>query len=120
MEAIVLYADANSVALRYAREDTGGGAGYTVHIDGICTDPNLLALYNQLDAANGPRYQYVPPANRPYSYDLPNLPAGKPVGVAGPGEVVLAIVDSGGFMDTRSCNEWWQIRPGYGGGCPPP
>ena len=120
MEVIVLYADENSVTLRYAREDSAGAPGYTVHIDGFCTDPNLLALYNQLDAANGPRYQYVPPANRPYSYDLPNLPAGKPVGVAGQGELVLALVDSGGFMDTRSCNEWWQIRPGYGGSCPPP
>ena len=118
MEVLVLYADENSVALRYTREDSSGSPGYTVHIDGICTDPNLLNLYNQLDAPGGPRYVFVPPQNRPYAYNLPNLPAGAPLGVASGNEVVLAIVDTGSFMDTRSCNEWWQIRPGYGGSCP--
>ena len=32
--------------------------GYTVHIEGLCTDPKLLALYNQLNAANGPCYVF--------------------------------------------------------------
>jgi hypothetical protein len=119
-EVLVLFADADTVALRYTRDDSSGFGGYTVHIDNICTDPNLLALYETLDDPAGPRYVYVPPANRPYSYDLPNLPAGKPIGVARGDEVVVAIVDTGAFQDTRSCNEWWQIRPGYGGTCPPP
>ena len=118
-EVIVLYADERRVALRYVREDSAGAQGYTVHLDGLCTDPNLLALYTGLDAAAGPRYVYRPPNQRPYSYLLPVLPAGKPLGVARGSEVVVAIVDTGNFMDPRSCNEWWQIRPGYEGACPP-
>ena len=118
-EVIVLYADERRVALRYAREDSAGAQGYTVHVDGLCTDPNLLALYTQLDAPDGPRYAYRPPNQRPYTYPLPVLPAGKPIGVARGWEVVVAIVDTGSFMDPRSCNEWWQIRPGYTGACPP-
>ena len=118
-EVIVLYADERRVALRYPREDSAGAAGYTVHVDGLCTDPNLLALYTQLDAPDGPRYAYRPPDQRPYAYPLPILPASKPIGVARNSEVVVAIVDTGSFMDPRSCNEWWQIRPGYTGTCPP-
>jgi hypothetical protein len=49
---------------------------------------------------------------------LPVLPAGKPIGVARGNELVVAVVDTGTFMDPRSCNEWWQIRPGYTGTCP--
>ena len=113
-EVIVLHADERRVALRYAREDTAGAAGYTVHVEGLCTDPNLLTLYNQLDVANGARYVY--PSG---PYPLPVLPAGKPIGVARGNEVVVAVVDTGSFMDPRSCNEWWQIRPGYTGTCPP-
>ena len=113
-EVIVLYADERRVALRYAREDSAGARGYTVHLDGLCTDPNLLALYAGLDASTGPRYVY-PSSN----YPLPVLPAGKPLGVARGSEVVVAVVDTGSFMDPRSCNEWWQIRPGYAGICPP-
>jgi hypothetical protein len=114
LEVIVLYADAESVALKFAREDSAGAPGYTVHIDGICTDPNLLALYEGLDDPAGPRYVFRPPAQRPYAYGLPTLAAGQPVGLARGVETVVAIVDTGGFMDPRSCNEWWQVRPGYG------
>jgi hypothetical protein len=113
MEVLVLFADEDSISLHYGREDSAA-LGYTVHVDNICTDPNLLALYNALDDPDGPRYEY-PVA----SYNLPNLPAGKSFGTARGTEVVVAIVDSGGFMDPRSCNEWWQIRPGYAGSCPP-
>lgn len=111
-EVIVIFADENSVTLHYTREDTAA-VGYTIHIDNICTDPNLLALYQSLDHANGPRYNYPSP-----SYNLPALPAGQLIGTTGIGDMVVAIVDTGGFMDTRSCNEWWQIRPGYTGSCP--
>lgn len=119
MEVLLIFADEDTVALRYTREDSSGAPGYTVHVDNICTDPNLLALYQSLDDPGGPRYVYKPPWQRPYAYNLPNLPAGQPFGVARYGEVVVAIVDSGTFMDTRSCGGWWQIRPGYGG-CPQP
>jgi hypothetical protein len=118
LEAVVLFADADTVALKYAREDSAGSPGYTVHVDGICTDPNLLALYNRLDDPSGPRYKFVPLAMRPYTYELIALYPGQPVGVARDSETVVAIVDTGWFMDTRSCDDWWQIRPGYGV-CPP-
>jgi hypothetical protein len=113
MEVLVLFADEDSITLRYTREDSSAPAGYTVHVDNICTDPNLLALYNALDDAEGPRYQYPN-----FSYDLPNLPAGKPFGTARGGEIVVAIADTGAFQDPRSCDDWWQIRPGYVGSCP--
>jgi len=119
MEVIVLFADADSIALRYTREDSSAPPGYTLHLDNICTDPNLLALYNTLDNPGGPRYVYVPPQNRPYSYSLPNLRAGQPLGVARGNEVVIAIADTGTFLDPRSCNDWWLTRPGYTGTCPP-
>ncbi len=114
MEVLLLFADEDTVALRYTREDSSAPAGYTVHIDNICTDPNLLALYRALDRPDGPRYDYVPPSKRPYAYDLPNLAAGQPIGTARSTQVVVAITDTGRFLDPRSCNEWWQIRPGYG------
>jgi hypothetical protein len=118
MEVLILYADEKSVTLRYTREDSSGSAGYTVFVDNICTDPNLLALYQRHDDPNGPRYRYVPPSKRPYSYNLPNLPAGYPLGTVVEGQLVVAISDTGAFQDPRSCNEWWLIRPGYPAGCP--
>jgi hypothetical protein len=105
MEVIVLFADADSVALKYTRDDSVGPNGYTLHVDNICTDPNLLALYNAHDG--GARY-----VHGSGSYNLPNLPAGHTFGTARGTEIRVAVVDSGAFMDPRSCNEWWQIRPG--------
>lgn len=113
MEVIVLFADEDTITLHYTREDSAA-LGYTIHIDHICTDPNLLSLYNSLDDPNGPRYDYPSPV-----YNLPNLPTGKVFGTTGSSNMVVAIVDSGTFLDPRSCNEWWQIRPGYPGSCPP-
>lgn len=113
MEVIVLFADKDTLTLHYTREDTAA-VGYTIHIDNICTDPNLLNLYNSLDNPNGPRYDY--PSS---SYNLPTLPGGKVFGTTRDQNMVVAIVDSGKFLDPRSCNDWWQIRPGYPGTCPP-
>ena len=98
--------------MHYAREDTAA-RGYTVHVSNIHTDPNLLKLYRQLDDPNGPRYKF-PNAQ----YDLPTLSGGQPFGTARGAEVVVAMVDTGTFMDPRSCDEWWQIRHGYTGACP--
>ncbi len=106
MEVIVLFADHNSAMLHYTREDSAA-PGYTLHVDNICTDANLLALYNALDDPDGARYEYPSP-----SYNLPTLTAGQPFGTVGEGDVVVAVVDTGAFQDPRSCNDWWQIRPG--------
>lgn len=115
MEVLVLFADEDTIALRYTREDSSGAQGYTVHIDNICTDPNLLSLYNWNDRSSGPRYVY-PNA----SYDLPNLPAGKHIGWARNTEIVVVVSDTGAFQPANSCHEWWQIRPDYAGSCPSP
>ena len=62
MEVMIIFADEDSITLRYARGDSVTYASYTVHIDKICTDPNLLALYNSLDVPDGPRYDYPNPS----------------------------------------------------------
>ena len=118
MEVIVLFADADSITLRYTREDSSGSRGYTVHVDHICTDPNLLALYRRRDNPTGPRYRYVGRTSPRYSYPLPAMPAGKVFGRAAGTEVVVAITDTGSFMDPRSCREWWLVKPNYSGTCP--
>jgi hypothetical protein len=110
MEVVVIYTDEETIALTYTREDSAA-VGYTIHVDKVDVAPNLLTLYKELDDPNGPRYVYP---NK--SYDLPSLPAGQPFGTAKGTEIVVAIVDTGTCMDTRSCDEWWQIRPGYTGG----
>ncbi len=110
MAALVIFADEDTVALRYTREDSSGSRGYTIHVDQICTDPHLLLLYRALDAADGPRYQFMTDEQRPYHYNLPELAPGQPFGTVQQHEVVVAVVDSGTFMDPRSCDEWWQVR----------
>lgn len=114
MEVLVLFADEDTVTLQYTREDSAA-QGYTLHIDNICTDPNLLSLYNTLDRPNGPRYEY--PSS---GYNLPTMPAGQQFGTSSGQEVVIAVADTGTFQDPRSCNDWWQIRPGFGGSCSRP
>jgi len=108
--SMVIFADADSITLHFTRDDSGA-VGYTVHIDGICTDPNLLSLYNTLDnydrnhnAGNVWRDGVV-------DYNLPGLAKGQAFGVAAGTEIQVGIVDTGSFMDPRSRDEWWQIRP---------
>lgn len=110
VRAIVLFMDENSIALHYTRDDSAA-AGYTVHVDNICPDPNLLALYNQLDT-NGARYVYYGSPDGTLDYDLPTLTENQIFGTARSTEIRVAIVDAGAFMDPRSCNDWWVIRPG--------
>jgi hypothetical protein len=114
MEVIVLYADPASITFKYTRDDSVQPNGYTVHVDNLCTDPNLLAAYHAADADPGPRYIFF--GDHGFHYNLPNLPAGQVFGTARSGELRVAIVDTGAFMDPRSCGEWWQIRPGHS--CP--
>jgi len=51
--ALVLYADKERITLKYTGEDSVV-SGYTLHIDGICTEPNLLTLYQRMDGVNCP------------------------------------------------------------------
>jgi len=120
MEVIVLFADTNSITFKYTREDSTQPNGYTLHVDNICTDTNLLALYNQLDSPSGPRYQFHSTGFHTYSYNLPNLPAGQVFGTAFGTEIRVAIVDTGAFLEPRACTSggrhWWEVG---GGVCPP-
>jgi hypothetical protein len=91
-EVMVLYAAENRITLKYTREDNVV-VGYTLHLEGICVEPNLLALYRAMD--NAGRGQ------------LPALRARQAFGRAASGEVGVVIRDSGAFMDPRSRNDWW-------------
>ena len=91
-EVMVLYAAENRITLKYTREDNVV-VGYTLHLEGICVEPNLLALYRTMN--NAGRGQ------------LPALRARQAFGRAASGEVSVVIRDSGAFMDPRSRNDWW-------------
>jgi hypothetical protein len=91
-EALVLYASADRITLKYTREDNVV-SGYTLHVESLCVDPGLLALYQQCNSA-GRR-------------TLPALRAGQAFGRARGGEVVVAIRDTGTFMDPRARGDWW-------------
>ncbi|NLT72999.1 MAG: hypothetical protein GXX94_02225 [Chloroflexi bacterium] len=91
--AMVLYAAPDRITIKYTREDHVI-TGYTVHIEGICVEPRLVALYNQLEAA-GRR-------------SLPGLRYGQAIGRAADHELGVAIRDTGSFMDPRSRKDWWQ------------
>jgi hypothetical protein len=92
---MVLYADKNRITLKYTGEDSVV-SGYAIHIEGVCTDPNLLALYEQMNAA-GRRH-------------LPALRAGQAFGRARDKEVQVTIRDTGRFMDPRVRKDWWRGR----------
>ena len=94
-EVMVLYAATNRITLKYTREDNVV-SGYTVHIESICVEPNLLWLYEMMNTARRAR--------------LPALYAGQGIGRAITTEIGVAIRDTGSFMDPRSRTDWWQGR----------
>jgi hypothetical protein len=94
-EALVLYASEQRITLKYTREDHVV-YGYTVHVENVCVEPSLLALYRQWDAAG--------------RYRLPALRGGQPFGRAWGAEIGVAIRDTGMFMDPRSRKDWWQLK----------
>jgi hypothetical protein len=93
--ALVLYAEPTRLTLKYTREDNVV-AGYTIHLENICVDENLLALYEQLNAAG--------------RSSLPALFPGQPLGRAPGAEIDAATRDSGAFLDPRARKDWWQGR----------
>jgi hypothetical protein len=111
-EVLVLYADANSITMKYTREDNMA-TGYGIHLRNICVDPNLLALYNQIEAS-GVRYvDYGNRSDQYFPYNLVNLRARQAIGRAATNELIVSIRDVGSFMGPYYC-DWWQ---GYAG-CP--
>ena len=93
--ALVVYAERTRISLHYARNDYIA-PGYGLHIENVCVDPSLLALYQQTNAAG--RGQ------------LPGLRNNQPVGTAQGGEILVAVRDTGTFMDPRSRKDWWAGR----------
>jgi hypothetical protein len=89
--ALVLYAAPRQITLKYTGEDNVV-YGYTIHIEGICVEPGLLARFQSLAG----------------SRQLPALNSFEPIGRAAGPELDVAIRDAGTFMDPRSHGDWWQ------------
>jgi hypothetical protein len=94
-KALVLYADETRITLKYTREDNVV-SGYTVHLEGLRIDPNLLARYRDANARG--------------RGSLPALRDGQPLGTASGSQVLVAVRDCGRFLDPRSRKDWWQGR----------
>lgn len=94
-EVLVLYASRHRITLKYTRNDNVVH-GYALHVEGVCVEPRLLALYQSCDKAG--------------RGELPALPAGQAFGRARGEQIGVAIRDNGTFMDPRSRKDWWQGR----------
>jgi hypothetical protein len=92
-DAMVLYADESRITLKWTREDNVIW-GYTMHLENICVEPSLLALYQRL--------------NDEGRAQLPVLRAGQAFGRARGVAIGVAIRDTGRFMDPRSRKDWWS------------
>jgi hypothetical protein len=90
---LVLYAEQFRLTFAYTREDTPAD-GYLVHVENLCVDPNLLALYEEMNAAGRD--------------PLPALRGNDSIGIAHGNTLLVAVRDSGSFMDPRSAKDWWQ------------
>ncbi len=91
--ALILYAGPTRITIKYTAEDDVE-VGYTLHIENICVEPRLLALYRDLDG-NG-------------RGSLPAVRAGQAIGRAAADSLGIAIRDSGTFLDPRSRKDWWR------------
>ena len=91
--AVVLYADERRITLGFTRDNTVAN-GYALHLENLCVDPNLLALYRQANAAGRGA--------------LPALRESDAIGVTLAAELTVAIRDRGAFLDPRSRKDWWQ------------
>lgn len=93
--ALVLYASPERLTIKYTREDNVV-LGYTIHLEDICVEPGLLALYQAVNAAG--------------RSSLPALRPGQPLGRARGDAIGVAIRDNGSFLDPRSRKDWWKGR----------
>jgi len=94
-EVLVLYASKERITLKYTREDNVVW-GYAIHVENVCLEPSLLALYESWNKAGRDH--------------LPALRAGQAFGRARSDEIGVAIRDTGAFMDPRSRKDWWKGR----------
>ena len=94
--AMVLYAAEQRITIGYTRDDSVAN-GYAVHIEGVCVDPNLLALYQaQVDSSGFHS-----------TGQLPGLRNDQAIGTALGTEIQAVVRDRGSFMDPRSRKDWW-------------
>ncbi len=94
-EVLVLYASPHRITLKYTRDDNVVH-GYTLHVEGVCVESRLLALYQSCNEAG--------------RGELPALRVGQAFGRARGDRIGVAIRDNGTFMDPRSRKDWWQGR----------
>jgi hypothetical protein len=92
-EVLVLYATNQQITMTVTGYDSIA-TGYSLHVENVCVDAGLQALYNTLNAAG--------------RSSLPALRAGQPFGRANGAEIQVAIRDWGTFMDPRSQADWWH------------
>jgi len=92
-KALVLYAGDDRITLKYTRDDHVIW-GYTLHVENVCVDSDLAALYTTLNAAG--------------RHSLPALRPGQAFGRARSNRVGVVTRDVGTFMDPRSRNDWWR------------
>lgn len=91
-EVLVLYASEDRLTLKYTAEDDVV-MGYTLHLENICVEPHLLALYQASDLTG--------------RHSLPALRTGQVVGHARSDRIGVAIRDTGAFLDPRARRDWW-------------
>jgi hypothetical protein len=95
-QVMVLYAAENRITLKYTPEDNVV-SGYTIHVEDVCVEPDLRALYDQMNADGRER--------------LPALYGRQPFGRALGTEVRVTVRDDGSFLDPRSQKDWWKEYP---------
>ena len=91
--AILIHAGGGTLTLKYTAEDNVV-SGYTIHLDGVCVEPALKALYDQCHAAG--------------RAELPALKSKQALGRALGAAIRVAVRDTGSWMDPRSKKDWWQ------------
>lgn len=92
-QARVLYADDDSITLKYTLEDDVV-YGYAIHLVGLCVEPSLRERY-EADNSGGRSV-------------LPALNGDQPLGRARGTELLVTIRDTGSFMDPRAEKDWWN------------
>lgn len=92
-KVLVIFASENQLTLKYTRDDDVV-VGYTLHLQNVCVEPRLLALYRS--------------GQRNGRHELPALRPGQAMGRVRGDELVVAIRDWGTFMDPRSRKDWWR------------
>ncbi len=98
-EVMVLYADENSIFIKYTLEDNAI-AGYGIHILGISPTQKIRTLYEQMNKAG--------------RKNLPALKAGELLGTAIDPAILVVYRDTGAFLDPRSCIDNWPGCPSDG------